>query len=92
MLRNICEFPLVEKEASVTGYGQADFIIKKKKTSQSAGGQAFYKKTKGYTSGGNNSQVRPNTFFGNQIIKKQSLYIGQHELGNGNYNIEMLIS
>ena len=55
MLRNICEFPLVEKEASVTGYGQADFIIKKKKTSQSAGGQAFYKKTKGYTSGGNNS-------------------------------------
>mgnify|MGYP001332071477 CR=1 FL=1 len=29
MLRNICEFPLVEKEGSVTGYGQADFIIKK---------------------------------------------------------------
>ena len=38
MLRNICEFPLMEKEGGVTGYGQADFIIKKKKQSQSAGG------------------------------------------------------
>ena len=33
MLRTICEFPLVDKEGSITGYGQADFIIKKKKTS-----------------------------------------------------------
>ena len=31
MLQNICEFPLIEKQDSVTGYGQADFIIKKKK-------------------------------------------------------------
>ena len=28
----------------------------------------------------------------NQIIKKQSLYTGEHELGNGIYFVEMLIS
>jgi hypothetical protein len=30
--------------------------------------------------------------YGNQIIKKQTLYTGQHDLGNGIYSIEMLIS
>jgi hypothetical protein len=30
--------------------------------------------------------------YGNQIVKKQTLYTGQHELGNGIYSIEMLIS
>ena len=30
--------------------------------------------------------------YGNQIVKKTHLYSGQHELGNGVYSIEMLIS
>lgn len=28
----------------------------------------------------------------NQIIKKETLYTGVNDLGNGQYNIEMLIS
>ena len=47
VLKNICEYPLIEKE----GYqGQPDFIIKRK--TKSVGNQ-FYKKTKGYTTGQN---------------------------------------
>ena len=49
MLRNICEYPLLDKDgrdprASPFG-NQPDFIIKKKKASASAG-QPFYRKTK----------------------------------------------
>jgi hypothetical protein len=31
-------------------------------------------------------------FAANQIVKKETLYNGNHDLGNGMYNIEMLIS
>ena len=44
VLRNICEYPLIDKEMN----GQPDFIIKKKVKSASVG-NAFYKKTRGYT-------------------------------------------
>jgi len=80
----------VDQSMIQSGFNQPDFIIKKKKQSASTG-QAFYKKTKGYTSGGTSSAAKP-SFFGNQIIKKHTLYNGVHELGNGNYMIEMLIS
>ena len=30
--------------------------------------------------------------FANQIVKKETLYTGENELGNGFYSIEMLIS
>lgn len=46
VLKNICEYPLIEKETN----GQPDFIIKKKVKSASVG-NAFYKKTRGYTVG-----------------------------------------
>lgn len=35
--------------------------------------------------------MRPE-YNGNQIIKKETLYAGEHDLGNGIYSIEMLIS
>jgi len=35
--------------------------------------------------------MRPNQF-ANQIVKKETLYTGENELGNGMYQIEMLIS
>jgi hypothetical protein len=40
------------------------------------------------------SQIRPgfDQPIVNQIVKKQSLYTGEHDLGNGLYLIEMLIS
>lgn len=45
VLKNICEYPLIEKE----GYhGQPDFIIKRKNKSV---GNTAYRKTKGYTTG-----------------------------------------
>ena len=50
-------------------------------------GQTFYKKTKGYATGAGKGQQ-----YVNQIIKKASLYTGEHDLGNGLYLIEMLIS
>ncbi len=90
ILRNICEYPLVS-DSIFNPTGQPDFIIKKKK--QNSTGVAFYRKTKGYTSGGNSSQMRPGQFAGgNQIIKKQTLYTGEHDLGNGFYAIEILLS
>jgi len=45
VLKNICEYPLLDKEGV---NGQPDFIIKKKVKSASVG-NAFYKKTRGYT-------------------------------------------
>ena len=36
--------------------------------------------------------MQPNSFAANQIIKKETLYTGGNDLGNGSYNIEMLIS
>jgi hypothetical protein len=36
--------------------------------------------------------MQPNQFAANQIIKKETLYTGVNDLGNGSYNIEMLIS
>ena len=86
-MKNICEYPLIDKEGGVNG--QPDFIIKKKVKSASVG-NAFYKKTRGYTQGQN--QMQPNQFAANQIIKKETLYTGVNDLGNGSYNIEMLIS
>jgi hypothetical protein len=35
--------------------------------------------------------MNPNQF-ANQIVKKETLYTGENELGNGYYSIEMLIS
>ena len=35
--------------------------------------------------------MRPE-YNGNQIIKKDTLYTGEHDLGNGIYSIEMLIA
>lgn len=81
ILKNICEYPLIAKDV----YMQPDFIIKKKK-SASAHNVGYYKK-KGYGSGVNSSQP-----FQNQIIKKETLYTGVANLGNGEYAVEILIS
>ena len=53
----------------------------------------YYKK-RGYTSGsqgpaGRNSMSRGNAA---QIIKKETLYIGEHDLGNGPYAVEIIQS
>lgn len=80
ILKNICEYPLASQDSLM----QPDFIIKKKVKSSSTGA-AFYNKKKGFSQ-------PPTQMYGNQIVKKQTLYQGQHELGNGLYSIEMLIS
>lgn len=86
ILRNICEFPLIQKDA----YSQPDFIIKKKKQSASASNGGFYKKIKGFSSG--QHQLQQQHFAANQIVKKETLYVGDHDLGNGIYNVEILLS
>lgn len=75
-----------------SGLGQADFIIRKKKPSHSTGVN-FYKK-KGYTNASTaiGGRTKKNDNPVNQIIKKQSLYQDDHDLGNGLYNIEMFLS
>ena len=67
---------------------QPDFIITKKTKNKSNSTSSGFDKKKGFTT---NSQMRPE-FNGNQIIKKETLYAGEHDLGNGIYSIEMLIS
>lgn len=80
-LANICEYPLVMKDP----YAQPDFIIKRRnKSSNTAGG--FYKK-KGFA-----NPMQAAHYAANQIVKKQTLFNGNHDLGNGVYNVEILIS
>jgi hypothetical protein len=62
---------------------QPDFIIKKKKSS-SVHNVGMYKK-KGYTTMGAMSAP-------NQIIKKETLYNDNHDLGNGVYNVQIMLS
>jgi hypothetical protein len=91
VLKNICEYPLQKEDAfTVSGLSQPDFIITKKtKNKSNSTSSGFYtQKKKGFTT---NSQMRPE-YNGNQIIKKETLYAGEHDLGNGIYSIEMLIS
>ena len=70
--------------------GPPDFIIKKKNRTAN-GNQPFFKK-RGYTSEGQNEGFRPNrTQLGSQqIIKKETVYVGEHDLGNGLYAVEIL--
>lgn len=64
---------------------QPEFIIKKKKSSSAHTG--VYKK-KGYAT------YQPGMMASNpnQIIKKETLYNGNHDLGNGLYNVQILLS
>lgn len=50
----------------------------------------MYKK-KGYNSGVNLGNAGMGQY-SNQIIKKETLYNGNHDLGNGIYQVEILIS
>ena len=74
--------------------GPPDYIIKKK--NRTAGyGQPFHQKKRGYTSGSdNNAGFRPNRTHANsqQIVKKETVYMGEHDLGNGSYNVEILFT
>ena len=105
LLHNICEYPyqlLSEQQQLAMGQegpdgqyleGPPDFIIKKK--NRTAGvNQPFYKK-RGYTSDSQNGQYRPNrTQHGSQqqIVKKETVYVGEHDLGNGLYTVEILFT
>ena len=75
--------------------GPPDFIIKKKNRTAN-GNQPFFKK-RGYTSeSGNQPGFKPNrTNAGGQqqIIKKETVYVGEHDLGNSNsYAVEILFT
>lgn len=83
ILKNICEYPLIHKDV----YNQPDFIIKKKKSASAHNVGSYYKK-RGY---GTNNQNQ-SSVFQNQIIKKETLFTGLANLGNGDYVIEILIS
>lgn len=69
---------------------QPEFIIRRKTTkSSSANNQVGgYRKKMGYST---TNQSMPMTA-PNQIVKKETLYNANHDLGNGAYNIEILIS
>jgi len=82
ILENICEYPLITKDA----FSQPDFIIRKRNKSSAPTAAGYYNRKKGYA---NNSAAQ---YQANQIVKKETLYNGNHDLGNGVYNIEMLIS
>jgi len=72
--------------------GPPDYIIKKK--NRTAGyGQPFHKK-RGYTSGSDNAGFRPNrtNASSQQIVKKETVYMGEHDLGNGTYSVEILFT
>ena len=96
LLTNICEYPYAlqsqGKPEDGQGYleGPPDFIIKKKnRTSYS--NQPFYQKKRGYTSGSQQpSRGAQNSMI--QIVKKETLYVGQHDLGDGVYAIEIICS
>lgn len=73
--------------------GPPDFIIKKKNRTVN-GNQPFFKK-KGYTtdSMGNSRGSHPNrTQSTGQIIKKETVYVGEHDLGNGPYAVEIIFT
>ena len=70
--------------------GPPDFIIKKKNRTANVN-QPFFKK-RGYTSDSANNGFRPSQTHtgGQQIIKKETVYVGEHDLGNGMYSVEIL--
>lgn len=75
--------------------GPPDFIIKKKNRTAN-GNQPFFKK-RGYTSDGQGQGqpgFRPNRtqISSQQIIKKETVYVGDHDLGNGMYAVEILFT
>lgn len=106
ILTNICEYPYAlrtdQTQTSENNYinGPPDFIIKKKNRTQYGGApqgmnNTYYKK-RGYTSGSMQPPMRNTVSQGNQgvaqIVKKETLYIGEHDLGNGPYAIEIIKS
>lgn len=99
ILNNICEYPyqLLKENEQVAQSNEAymsgppDFIIKKKNRTASTN-QPFYKQKRGY-SGDGQGGFRPNRTHHNsqqQIIKRETVYTGEHDLGNGPYAIEIL--
>jgi len=72
--------------------GPPDFIIKKNRT---ANGQPFFKK-RGYTSDMNQEGFRPHRTgqvnSQKQIVKKETVYEGEHDLGSGPYAVEILFT
>lgn len=101
ILSNICEYPLVPKDGqegqgmeSNEAYmsGPPDFIIKKKNRTATSN-QPFYKQKRGYTSDSGQGGFRPGRTQQSsqqQIVKKETVYMGEQDLGNGLYNIEIL--
>ena len=100
ILQNICEYPYMLKDnqdvqavESNDAYmsGPPDFIIKKKNRTATSN-QPFYKQKRGYTGDGqggfrpSRTQHQSQT----QIVKRETVYMGEHDLGNGLYNIEIL--
>jgi len=106
ILNNICEFPYqFQSRENIDGNtylnGPPDFIIKKKNRTQYPMGvsntQNQYYKKRGYTSGSMGPAVRNSMSQGGgggvaQIIKKETMYIGEHDLGNGPYAVEIITS
>jgi len=72
--------------------GPPEFIIKKNRTAN--GNQPFFKK-RGYTSDSDQQGFRPSRTHHNsqqQIIKKETVYVGEHDLGNGPFAVEILFT
>ena len=102
LLDNICEYPyqLLKQNSQTDGTeganeaylsGPPDFIIKKKNRTAN-GNQPFFKK-RGYTSDGDSEmRGRRSQHNSQQIVKKETVYVGEHELGNGLYTVEILFT
>jgi len=73
--------------------GPPDFIIKKKANRTSYSQQPFYQRKRGYTSGSQQPQSRGGQQASlTQIVKKETLYLGEHDLGDGPYAVEIICS
>lgn len=74
--------------------GPPDYIIKKKNRTAYSN-QPFTKK-RGYVDGsrsqGPNSRRPQGSNSTTQIIKKETLYLGEHDLGDGPYAVEIIIA
>lgn len=90
-LERICEYPYQLQAATVqtesnVGAGSADFA-QRSRTNYS--NKPFFNKR-----GGTSSSTQPPRQGSSmkQIIKKETLYIGEHDLGNGPYTVEIITS
>jgi hypothetical protein len=93
LLQNICEYPyqfVAATTGSVNGDANTiqhpDYIITNKKSRTSYSTKPFQNRKRGMVQTSLSHQGKP----GMNKVKKETLYLGEHDLGNGNYAVEII--